>query len=211
VNFFNKPWFSHGDLYIEGSKDHPELFQYLPWGPFTLESLQQHFEIYRRDNTVLMLAIIDKTRVDPRVTPDLGGPGSFAGTIGLLNTSPVNLITEIGAVTVFPPFQRTHVTTNAIGILLHYCLEEPLRLRRVQWQAHWQNVNSVRTAEGMCFLFEGIQRWQRVLPKEKEGKRREGDEIPGRDSAVLSICWDDWERKEKVKVKTRMDRRGPDL
>ena len=81
--------------------------------------------------------------------------------IALINTSQHNLSTEIGWVVIFPQFQRTHVTTNAVGLLLHYCLDAPspspgpdaigigisgLGLRRVQWQADERNVPSIRAA-----------------------------------------------------------------
>jgi len=59
--------------------------------------------------------MIDKTR----------GGGALAGVIGLFFMSPENLSVEIGWVLVFPTFQRTYATTNAIGLLLRYCLELP--------------------------------------------------------------------------------------
>jgi hypothetical protein len=60
----------------------------------------------------------------------------------------------------------------------------------------------------MGFRFEGICRWQRTLPGGKEtggnGKTlREGDPkrtALGRNSAVLAICWDDWEEGISEKV-----------
>ena len=114
-----------------------------------------------------------------------------------------------------PAFQRTHVTGNAIGLLLHYCLELPassvgskdapnqpfgpgLGLRRVQWTSNAENSKSRRAAERMGFRFEGTLRWIMVLeegklgpaPSEERAKLCKG---PGRHSHMLSICWDDWE------------------
>lgn len=135
----------------------------------------------------------------------------LVGLIGLLNTDPTNLSTEIGFVLTLPPFQRTHVTTHAVGLLLVWCLDE-LKLRRVQWQANARNEKSVHAAQKMGFAMEGIVRWQRVLPPEKRkagSKPREGDPKPehhGRDSALLSVCWDDWEGGVKEKVRERMAR-----
>ena len=139
----------------------------------------------------------------------------LAGMIGLLNTDTANQFTEIGYIMTLPAFQRTHVTSNAIGLLLHYCLELPasaieskdassqsfgpgLGLRRVQWLCHAENSNSRRAAERMGFRFEGTLRWIRVLkegkvglaPSEARAKLCKG---PGRHSCILSICWDDWE------------------
>lgn len=139
--------------------------------------------------------------------------------MGYINTSFQNLCTEIGAVIILPAFQRTHVASNAVGLLLNYALNLPstspddngggLGLRRVVWQANFLNKGSTRLASRMHFQFEGILRWDRVLPIGKDeasnGKpTRDGDLRPenvGRDTAIYSLCWDDWElkgAKEKV-------------
>ncbi|KAF7345350.1 N-acetyltransferase domain-containing protein [Mycena venus] len=136
----------------------------------------------------------------------------FAGVIGLCNTSPHNLVTEIGPVICFPEFQRTFVNTNAIGILLRYCLNLPeeggLGLRRVQWSTHPANTASVGAAERMGMTREGTMRWRWVLAKGKEGKevapgRGEG---PGRDSVMLAACWDDWENGGRELVEKQINR-----
>lgn len=48
---------------------------------------------------------------------------AFAGLIGLINSSRDMVATEIGLVLILPPFHRTHVASNAVGLLLHYALE----------------------------------------------------------------------------------------
>jgi RimJ/RimL family protein N-acetyltransferase len=133
-------------------------------------------------------------------------PGSYAGIAALSATNPVNATTEIGAI-IFPSFQRTHVTTNAIGLLLQWTLDPPsaggLGLRRVEWQTHAENMPSRRTALRMGFEFEGIARWQRIFPGGRIGlpvdvlERRNGTngEILGRHTAVFSIVWDEWDVK----------------
>jgi hypothetical protein len=51
----------------------------------------------------------------------------------------------------------------------------------------------------MGFKFEGVLRWDRVMPGDRrdlgEAMLRRGDLMPGtlrRDSAILAMCWDDW-------------------
>jgi len=149
-----------------------------------------------------LYAVFDKT----------AGPGkeddqtNYAGIASLSATNPVNAVTEIGAIT-FPSFQRTHVTTNAIGLLLQWTLDPPsaggLGLRRVEWQTHSENAPSRRTASRMGFEFEGVARWQRVFPgggivlPVDELERRNGTkgEFPGRHTAIYSIVWDEWDAK----------------
>jgi RimJ/RimL family protein N-acetyltransferase len=124
--------------------------------------------------------------------------GEPVGMIGYLNTDAPNLLSEIGFVVVFPAWQRTFVSTHAIGLLLSYALSAPadggLGLRRVQWQCHNSNAPSRRAAERMGFVLEGEMRWAKVLGEGKEGNGRDFVEgaLPGRDSAMFSITWEDW-------------------
>ena len=58
-------------------------------------------------------------------------------------------------------------------------------------------------------MFEGVARWQRILPAGKGGievdkflQQREAGMVGrgnGRHSAILALCWDDWaEKREQV-------------
>lgn len=145
--------------------------------------------------------------------------------IGLLNASPENLSFEVGHLTILPAFQRTHVSSNAVGLLLHWALDLPstganhtsvsggLGLRRVCWSANTQNTRSIALAERLGLKLEAIMRWERVLPAERvafaKKELREGDprrESPGRDTARLAICWDDWVNGGRVRVDKVMQR-----
>ncbi|KAF7986826.1 hypothetical protein HWV62_12520 [Athelia sp. TMB] len=181
----------HASPYFDASAPHPELYKYLPFGPFsTLADYVDTFvesRVHSNPSNVLF-AIIDTT----------GAEDAVAGTIGLQAASPANLSAEIGFVIVLPAFQRTHVARTAIGLLLRYALDAPsgdgggLGLRRVQWQAHSENKASVRAAERLGFRVEALIRWDRVLRDDKLGKVGRGGQI-GRDTWMLGICWDDWE------------------
>lgn len=192
----------------------------MPFGPYdTCTALASEFleTRVRKNPQCILFAICDKTQAP---TPEFGADGALAGILGLLNTSSVNLATEIGFVIVLPAFQRTHVASNAVGLLLHYCLDLPaeggLGLRRVVWQANALNRPSVGAAERMGFRLEGVLRWDRVIPKgrvhagnrrgEREGDPKAGYE--GRDTAMLGLCWDDWEGGAREKVDAIMARKS---
>ncbi|KZV80217.1 acyl-CoA N-acyltransferase [Exidia glandulosa HHB12029] len=164
---------------------HPDLHRYLPWTPWTSRTHFYTWYSARIDSTptTALFAVFDRVTSEP------------AGFIGLLNASLENETAEIGFVLILPRWQRTHVTTNAAGLLVEYCMRD-LKLRRVQWQANAENVGSIRVAERLGLKLEGIMRWQRVLLEGKEGLRRGDEEKRGRHTAVLAICWDDWEREE---------------
>lgn len=209
----------HASTFFARTSSHPELYAHIPFGPFATERLLV-------DNLVaswgdaeparMLYAVIDKTH--PPSAEDEGG-GALAGVISYLNSSTTDLSTEIGFVVTLPPFQRTHVTSNAIGLLLQYALEPRssagLGLRRVQWQCNSVNVASRRAAARMGFRLEGILRWDRVFANGRpQGKQSNGRDLPpdadaddlGRDTAIYSLCWDDWEQGGRDAVQAIMDR-----
>ncbi|KAF9230073.1 acetyltransferase, partial [Melanogaster broomeanus] len=115
-----------------------------------------------------------------------------------------NLVTEIGPAIVLPAFQRTHVASHAVGLLLKYLLDiapSGLGFRKVKWTASPFNVPSNRLAKRMGFKFDGLIRWTSVVVRvegyQKDGKEARagdaGDGLLGRDSNELAVCWDDWE------------------
>ncbi|KAJ7489091.1 acyl-CoA N-acyltransferase [Mycena latifolia] len=197
----------HADAFFAAVRAHDALFTYLPWGPFaSADDLLATLVLGRiqPDPGSVLFAVLDKTAP--------GGP-QLAGTIGLLDTSPANLSTEVGFVITLPRFQRTHVTSGAAGLLLRFALDT-LGLRRVAWKANVQNAQSVRVAERMGFRREAVLRWERVLPAGKTeggngGGVRAGDPKPGclgRDTVLLSLCWDDWEGGAREAVNAIMQR-----
>lgn len=201
------------------------MWKHVPMGPFpSAQSFIADFiEGYVRPNTgMLLYAIIDKTKPgNDKVDPE----GALAGYLSLLNTSTANQSTEIGWVMILPPFHRTHVTSNACGLLLNLALNSPseggLGLRRVQWQTSSANSASIATAKKLGFTYEGTLRWDRVYQGGKmKGKADNGKSLRlrngggeghlneddvGRDTVVLSMCWDDWYHDDKREfVRKRM-------
>ncbi|KAG6815910.1 hypothetical protein H0H93_008849 [Arthromyces matolae] len=199
-------------------------YEYFPWGPFNTPEEFNATLIRGRiqpSQACVLFAIYDKTKAE--------SPGNetgtssdvdeqIAGCIGLIDASAAHLRAEVAFVMVSPKFQRTHVASNAIGLLLHYTLDLPseggLGLRRMVWNANPLNTASVRIAERMGFTKEGVFRWHWVLPegKEKGGNGtalRPEDPRPdgmGRDTVTLSLCWDDWENFARDKVDKQMQR-----
>ncbi|KAI9739976.1 MAG: hypothetical protein M1818_005032 [Claussenomyces sp. TS43310] len=198
---------SHAELFVQGTKETPELFSYVSQGPFSTAADFEAFYESRilSTSTETLFAILAK--------PDASNQGGrFAGIIGLQNASPNNASIEIGFITVLPAFQRTFVTSNAVGLLLLYTLDLPpagLGLRRCQWQSHADNEASKRVATRMQFTFEGVQRFQRVVPATKVGNGFDTSHWPAvmgrslgpsRDSAVFAHYCDEWPERRKIVV-----------
>ncbi|OJA14176.1 hypothetical protein AZE42_11036 [Rhizopogon vesiculosus] len=211
----------HSSPFLAASSAHPELWANMSAGPFKTE---QEFNtdflqtMFHPDPGMVLFAIIDKTKPPSAADEE----GALAGIVSYIDTSSVNLSTEIGYIVILPPFQRTHVTSNAVGLLLQYALESPsqggLGLRRVQWNCSSMNAPSIRAAERMGFKKEGILKWHRVYHGGKDkGKVHNGREFPrgghgeqdyARDTVILSHCWDDWEQGGRENVQTIMGRQN---
>lgn len=210
----------HSKAYADLSSTYREVYRYIPLGAFWDQAALDTYieQSFRVEPGWILFAIFDKTK--PSET--FGADGSLAGIIGYINTDPKHLSTEIGAVILFPPFQRTHVASNATGLLLQYALNRPseggLGLRRVAWRANALNKGSINLAQRLKFQVEGVLRWNRALPahlandQDRMANReslREEDPKPdcvGRDTALLGLCWDDWESGAKENVATVMAR-----
>lgn len=194
----------------------PGVFQYVPLplynneADFVREIYDGGFKTSPED---CLFVIIDKGKASK--TDDL--KKTYAGIMSLTHTNPANAATEIGVI-VFPAFQHTYITSNAIGLLLLWILDPPsaggLGLRRVEWQTHVENAASRRTALRMGFEFEGVARWQRVVLPGKPGvpvgalqeKNGTKEESLGRHTAIYSIVWDEWDEK-RPSVVAQMKRR----
>lgn len=202
----------HGAAFFSATVPHPEIYAHIPRGPYDTEAsfLSDLIEPTHSDPSWLVFAVISLS--DP--------PDTLAGVIAYLNTSPINLVTELGMVITFPAFQGSGVTANAVGLLLQHAFNEPeqggLGLRRVVWQANSVNKASRRLAEKMGFRFEAVLRWDRVFKDGKRlGKVGNGRALPGgaqegdlgRDTVVYAICWDEWEEGGRETVREVLERK----
>ncbi|OJA18000.1 hypothetical protein AZE42_05751 [Rhizopogon vesiculosus] len=85
----------HSSSFFAASSAHPELWANMPPGPFETE---QEFNtdflqtIFHPDPGMVLFAIIDKTKSSTAADEE----GALAGIMSYMNTSSVNLSTEIG-------------------------------------------------------------------------------------------------------------------
>ncbi|KAH8898492.1 acyl-CoA N-acyltransferase [Thozetella sp. PMI_491] len=199
---------------VKEIKENPDMVRFLSFPPISSEEdlVEQVVGHVDASPEECLYAILDKTNSPGGETKS----DNYAGIMVLSATSQVHAITEMGII-VFPAFQRTHVSTNASGLLLQWALDPPsaggLGLRRVEWRTHSENEASRRLASRMGFEFEGIMRWQRICHGGKVGlaidalERRNGTtgEGIGRHTALYSIVWDEWDTK-RPQVVAKMSR-----
>ncbi|KAL3425210.1 GNAT family protein [Phlyctema vagabunda] len=209
---------NHAVEYYNKTADVPGLYAHQAIAPFkSADDFVNNFVLTRAypDPATFLWAIIDTTNLNHK-----GEEGALAGVVAYMASSVVHKSTEIGFINIIPQFQRTHVTTNAVGLLLQYALNPEraggLGLRRVEWHTNSGNVASLRVAERIGFKREGVLRWHRVFyDGEQNGKQGNGKTMPshgvpkdlGRDTVLLGLCWDDWEDGGRDHVQNLMDRR----
>lgn len=212
----------HSAAFVAGSGAHPEAFAHMPGGPFeTVAAL--HAAIASPDGALsasdpanLLLAVVDRTRPPSPEDED----GELAGIATYLDASPGMRSAEIGLV-VLPAYQRAHVATNVVGLMLG-CAFAPaardgggdgagrggLGLVRVTWMCSAANEASANLAEKMGFTRVGLIPYHyRFALGKKTGKVGNGRALPPgsdpddlwRDTILYSMSWEGWaEAREKV-------------
>lgn len=155
----------------------------------------------------LSFAIIDKTKTEAPLNN--GAPnareGALAGVIAFMDANPTSRSLTIGTLFTLPPYQRTHVTSNAVGLMLQHALgpqfDGGLGLIRVQWRLDSLHPGSDRVAKRMGFRYEGTEMWFRLIKNGvARGKVGNGKPTPPgseegdiwQDKTTYSMCWDDW-------------------
>lgn len=212
---------THSNAFVAQSADHPELFAHMPTNHFT--NVDDFKAIFSNPESVYSLAnpahfafaIIDKTRPPSQEDPE----GELAGLISYSNASKAHLSSEIGPVIVLPKYQRTHVTSNAVGLLLQYAFSPPeeggIGLRRMQWYCSSANAASIKAAERFGYERVGVIPYHyRFRLGRRHGKQGNGKPLPPggdpddlwRDTIVYSMSWDVWEDAAREKVKKAMSR-----
>ncbi|EKV13168.1 Acetyltransferase [Penicillium digitatum] len=213
----------HCEAFFRISSLDPEIYQHLPiLPPASAIELKSRFHSNSTSDILsfsnpesFAFAIIDKTRPPSAEDPE----GELAGTVSFIRTSPTNLCTEIGFIVILPPYQRTHVATNAVGLALQLAFKFPenggLGLRRVHWSASTMNLASARLAQRMGFEKIGIIPWHMRFVKGKiNGKVGHGRELPPggdpedlwRDTLSLGLAWDQWENGARERAAKAMER-----
>ena len=211
----------HGAAYIAQSAEHPELYANMSFIPFT--TVSELKESFSKPDTILslsnpahtILAIIDKTRERSPEDPE----GELAGMVGYINTFKAHLSSEIGAIVVLPKYQRSHVTSNTVGLKLQYgfapASEGGMGLQRIQWFCSTANTASAKVAERMGFQKVGVIPYHMKFPLGKKyGKLGNGKPLPPgshpddvwRDSFYYSLGWDLWGDEARDKVERAMSR-----
>ena len=147
----------HVDDLWNAAENAESSWEYLRYGPFEdIESLRLVIQELASRSHQPFWAVVDRSS------------NTAKGWLSICDVYPHESAAEIGSVWFSPSMQRSHVSTEAVFILMEYVFDR-LGYARLVWRCFEDNISSRRAAERYGFTFEGIWR-SAVVAK---GKRRD--------------------------------------
>lgn len=130
-------------------KDAPEVWDYIPAGPFETEAA--------------LGAWVDQVRIqpDPMQFAVRMEDGRVGGTLSLLRISPAAGSIEVGYIVFTPRLQRTREATEAVYLTLKWAFEAGYR--RFEWKCNAANLPSRRAAQRFGLSYEGVFRQATIV------------------------------------------------
>ncbi|WWC85752.1 uncharacterized protein L201_000618 [Kwoniella dendrophila CBS 6074] len=186
--------------HLEGFLKLPsESWQHLgELGPHTEETALKDIESYRSDSSCLLMAIID-------LQVEIMGKDGFAGVYGLIEVDEEYMDAVFGLINILPKYQRTHINTHSMYLILKYLFED-LNMIRVQYDAVVHNSQSINSAKRFGFKYEGICRnLNGLVPMNKRHKN--DPHRKSQDMWLASMTDHDWFQsniKEKFKERLKL-------
>ncbi|MDX1726178.1 MAG: GNAT family protein [Pseudomonas sp.] len=159
----------HGDdLWLALQGPDPALWDYLAYGPFASRA---PFDAWLAGNAQsqdpLFFSVIDLTR------------GRAVGLLSYLRITSRDGSIEIGHIAFGQAMQRTPGSTEAVWLLARHAFDD-LGYRRLEWKCNACNARSLRAAERLGFIYEGLFRQHMVV----KGRNR--------DTAWFAILDSEW-------------------
>jgi RimJ/RimL family protein N-acetyltransferase len=158
----------HAPALFASSKDAPELWKHLAYGPFKdLDEFSRWLQDRAATDDPLFYALVDRAA------------GEARGMASYLRMEPQHGVIEIGHIWFAPALQRTRQATESIFLLARHAFDD-LGYRRLEWKCDSLNGPSRSAAERFGFTYEGIFRQHMVV----KGRNR--------DTAWYSITDAEW-------------------
>ena len=158
----------HAGQLFAAQSSAPELWEYLPYGPFESEAA---FRVWLTERAAtsdpLFYAIIERMS------------GRALGMASFLRVEPGHGVIEVGHIWYSPALQRTRLATDAMYVMARHVFDD-LGYRRYEWKCNALNEPSRRAAVRLGFTFEGVFRQHMVIKGEN------------RDTAWYSILDGEW-------------------
>ena len=158
----------HAGQLFAAQSSAPELWAYLPYGPFESETA---FRVWLTERAAtsdpLFYAIIERSS------------GRALGMASFLRVEQGHGVIEVGHIWYSPVLQRTRLATDAMYVMVRHVFDD-LGYRRYEWKCNALNEPSRRAAVRLGFTFEGVFRQHMVIKGEN------------RDTAWYSMLDGEW-------------------
>ncbi len=158
----------HAGQLFAAQSSAPELWEYLPYGPFESEAA---FRVWLTERAAtsdpMFYAIIERIS------------GRALGMASFLRVEPGHGVIEVGHIWYSPALQRTRLATDAMYVMARHVFDD-LGYRRYEWKCNAHNEPSRRAAVRLGFTFEGVFRQHMVVKGEN------------RDTAWYSMLHTEW-------------------
>lgn len=114
--------------------------------------------------------------------------GRICGYCSYLNINPKVGSIEIGFIHIFPNYQKSRESTEAIYLLIREAFK--MKYRRCEWKCNSLNVRSLHAAGRFGFSFEGLFRQAAVI----KGRNRDTAwfSIIDKEWAKIDVCYKQW-------------------
>ena len=158
----------HAGQLFAAQSSAPELWEYLPYGPFANETAFRVWLTQRAATSdPLFYAIIERKS------------GRALGMASFLRIEQDHGVIEVGHIWYSPALQRTRLATDAMYVMARHVFDD-LGYRRYEWKCNALNEPSRRAAVRLGFTFEGVFRHHMVIKGEN------------RDTAWYSMLDGEW-------------------
>lgn len=159
---------AHVASLFAATRDHPEVWTYMRYGPFGDESeMRGWIATLVSSEDPLFLTVIDRASDAP------------VGIVSFMNIDVGMRHVELGNIWYAPAAQRTRANTETVFLMLEEAFQD-LGYRRVEWKCDALNTRSRAAALRLGFTFEGVFRQHMII----KGRNR--------DTAWYSILDQEW-------------------
>jgi RimJ/RimL family protein N-acetyltransferase len=140
----------HAALLFRVFEGHDQVWDYLPYGPFSSSSQYHRWvrEVARLTDTVFYA--IKNLRT-----------GAFEGVASFLRISPEAGSIEVGHINMSPRLQQTPAATEAMYLMMQWAFE--VGYRRYEWKCNAVNIPSRRAAQRLGLSYEGVFRQAAIV------------------------------------------------
>lgn len=140
----------HAALLFRVFEGHDQVWNYLPYGPFSSSSQYHRWVRKAEAMTDTVFYVIKNLH-----------SGAFEGVASYLRIAPEAGSIEVGNINYSPALQRTPAATEAMFLMMQWAFD--VGYRRYEWKCNALNKPSRRAGQRLGFSFEGVFRQAAIV------------------------------------------------